>query len=63
VLDVVAKIRTKYDDVTSDPGYLDRVLADGAARAATVADATLRTAKDLVGLIPPRVAARSPALP
>jgi tryptophanyl-tRNA synthetase len=59
VLDIVGKIRTKYDEVTADPEYLDQVLADGAARAAAVADATLRTAKDLVGLIPPRVAARS----
>jgi len=54
VLDVLGKIRTRYDEVMSDPGYLDDVLADGAARAAAVANATLRTAQDLVGLLPPR---------
>jgi tryptophanyl-tRNA synthetase len=54
VLDVVGNIRAKYDELTADPGYLDDVLADGATRAAAVADATLRTAKDLVGLLPPR---------
>lgn len=57
VLDVVGKIRTKYDEVTTDPQYIDQVLADGAARAATVAGATLGAAKDLVGLIPARVTA------
>jgi tryptophanyl-tRNA synthetase len=60
VLDVVGTIRTKYDALTSDPSYLDDVLAAGAARAAAVANGTLRTAKDLVGLLPPRVAGESP---
>ena len=55
VLDVVGTIRTNYEALTADSGYLDQVLADGAARAAVVADGTLRAAKDLVGLIPPRV--------
>jgi tryptophanyl-tRNA synthetase len=61
VLDAVGKIRAKYDEVTSDPEYLDGVLAEGAARAAAVANGTLRTAKDLVGLIPPRGAGEVPA--
>ena len=59
VLDVVGKIRVRYDEVTSEPGYLDGVLEEGAARAAEVANGTLRAAKDLVGLIPPRVGERS----
>jgi tryptophanyl-tRNA synthetase len=61
VLDVVGNIRAKYDAVMSDPRHLDDVLADGAARAAAVANVTLRSAKDLVGLIPPtsRSGARS----
>ena len=54
VLDVVGTIRAKYEALTSDPRYLDEVLAEGAARAASVANGTLRAAKDLVGLLPPR---------
>src|SRR6202022_4645126 len=48
VLDVVGKIRTKYDAVPSDPGYLDVVLADGAARAAAARTGPLDTTKDFV---------------
>lgn len=61
VLDVVGTIQTRYRALAADPSYLDDVLADGAQRAAAVADATLHAAKDLVGLIPARTSLRDHA--
>ena len=40
-------------ELLGDPAELDRLLAAGAARANAVADATLRTAYDAVGFLPP----------
>ena len=37
--------------LTGDPGHIDRVLADGAERAATIARETMRAVKDIVGFV------------
>jgi tryptophanyl-tRNA synthetase len=48
--EVVGKIQSRFNEIMSDPRYIDGVLADGARRAATVADDTLDRAKHLIGL-------------
>jgi tryptophanyl-tRNA synthetase len=37
--------------LVQDPGYIDSVLADGAARAEAVASETMKAVKDIVGFI------------
>jgi tryptophanyl-tRNA synthetase len=43
-------IQAKYREVTADPGYLDGVLREGAARVRPIADETIRTTKRAMGL-------------
>jgi len=50
----LAPIRARYEEAMSDPGEIDRVLAEGARRAAEVADATLADVRDAAGLVPAR---------
>lgn len=56
VADVVVAAITPFRERTlslmADPAELDRILADGAARAAEVAEATVRRVYDKVGLLP-----------
>jgi len=40
----------RYREIVSEPGYLASVLRDGAARVAPIADATVRTVKERMGL-------------
>ena len=40
----------RYHDITSDPHYVPSVLRDGAARIAPIANATVRTVKERMGL-------------
>ena len=47
-------IRARVLELLDDPAELDRLLAVNAARAASVANATLARAYDRVGLLPPR---------
>ncbi|HEY8200781.1 MAG TPA: tryptophan--tRNA ligase, partial [Actinomycetota bacterium] len=46
----VGVIRERYEEIRSDEGYVDKVLADGAERAAAMAGDTLGRAMHLVGL-------------
>jgi tryptophanyl-tRNA synthetase len=46
----VAKIQHRYAEIREDPRRVDDILADGAARAAEVAAATLGRVEELVGL-------------
>jgi tryptophanyl-tRNA synthetase len=46
----VTGIQERYTQIRDDDGYLDKTLADGAERAAAVADQTLRTVMRAVGL-------------
>ncbi|HEY8912566.1 tryptophan--tRNA ligase [Lacisediminihabitans sp.] len=54
VVDTFAPIRTRALELLADPAELDRVLAGNADRAAEIADATLATVYDRVGLLPRR---------
>ncbi|MFT4042753.1 MAG: tryptophan--tRNA ligase [Gordonia sp. (in: high G+C Gram-positive bacteria)] len=51
--DFVAPLRGKVLEYLDDPSYLDRILADGAQRARSVAAQTLRDVYDKVGFIVP----------
>jgi len=54
LVDVLAPVRERYAELVADPGYLDEVLRDGAARARPVATATLTTVRERIGLLAPR---------
>jgi len=49
----LAPFRERRAELAAQPGYIDRVLAQGAARARVIAQETLREAKDKMGLLPP----------
>jgi tryptophanyl-tRNA synthetase len=54
VVETFAPIRTRALELLADPAELDRVLAGNADRAAKIADATLATVYDRIGLLPKR---------
>jgi tryptophanyl-tRNA synthetase len=43
-------IQKRYQEITSDAGYVRRILAEGAARASSIADSTVDLVKQRVGL-------------
>ena len=47
----LSPIASEMKRLVADPGHVDQVLADGAARARTIADETMRATKDIVGFI------------
>ena len=47
----LAPVRERYADLVADPGHLDAVLADGATRAQAVAERTMASVRDRVGLL------------
>lgn len=49
-IETVGRIQGRYNEIRADDSHVDKVLADGAQRAATVADRTLQQALQLVGL-------------
>jgi tryptophanyl-tRNA synthetase len=51
--ELLAPVRARYEELKDDPGYVAKVLADGAAKAHTVAAATLDRAMRAAGLLPP----------
>jgi tryptophanyl-tRNA synthetase len=53
VVEFSAPLRERVQGYLDDPAELDRVLASGATRAREVAGATLRTAYDRIGFLPP----------
>ena len=60
VVELFAPVRARYAELMSDPGELDRVLADGAARAGEVAETTMAAVRDRIGLLPPSVRVPAP---
>ena len=50
VIDLLAPIRSRLDELRGDPAELDRILADGAAKATQIAAPVLAGAKAAVGL-------------
>jgi tryptophanyl-tRNA synthetase len=52
VVDAVTPFRERMAELLADPAELDRILARGAERAATIAEATMSRVRDAVGLLP-----------
>jgi tryptophanyl-tRNA synthetase len=50
VWETFAPVRKRRAELESDPGYVDQVLADGAARASQVAEKTMERVREAVGL-------------
>jgi tryptophanyl-tRNA synthetase len=50
VVDKLAPIQDKYRQITQDKAYIDEILADGAARASSIADKTLAEVRALTGV-------------
>ncbi len=46
-------VQERYRQITSDPGYVDKVLRDGASRVEPIADATVKLVKRRMGLYVP----------
>ncbi|WP_460683494.1 tryptophan--tRNA ligase [Modestobacter lapidis] len=53
VTDALAPVQQRTAELMADTAELERVLADGAARAREVASATLATVHDRIGFLPP----------
>jgi tryptophanyl-tRNA synthetase len=54
VVDALAPVRERTEQMLADAAELDRLLADGAARAREVASATMAQVRERVGFLPPR---------
>lgn len=44
-------MQVRYEEIMSDSAYLDRVLAEGATKAAHIADATLNNVYQAMGFL------------
>jgi tryptophanyl-tRNA synthetase len=53
VIEFLAPMRARSVELARDPAELERLLADGAARARSIAAPTLERARDAMGLLPP----------
>ncbi|MCU0512657.1 MAG: tryptophan--tRNA ligase [Anaerolineae bacterium] len=53
IIEHLRPLQETHHRLMHEPGYLDRILADGAARAHAVADATLARVKTSIGFLPP----------
>jgi tryptophanyl-tRNA synthetase len=53
VVSILEPLQQKYRDIRNS-GEIGRILAEGAGKAAAVAEQTLRRAKELMGFLPPR---------
>ncbi|XP_031375181.1 tryptophan--tRNA ligase, chloroplastic/mitochondrial-like [Punica granatum] len=51
LIDHLHPIQVRYEEIISDPAYLDGVLAEGAARATEIADATLNNVYQAMGFL------------
>lgn len=54
VVELFAPVRARYAELVAAPDHLDALLAQGAARAREVAEATMAQVRDRVGLLAPR---------
>ncbi len=54
VVEGLRPLQDRYRELTSDSGYIDKVLAEGAERASQIADATLVSVKERVGFLKAR---------
>ncbi len=53
VNDMLTPLQQRYNEIMAEPDYVENVLADGAERAATVAEQTLKVAKEHAGFLAP----------
>lgn len=51
LIDHLHPIQVRYEEIISDPAYLDGVLAEGATKAADIADATLNNVYQAMGFL------------
>ncbi|XAR70834.1 Tryptophan--tRNA ligase [Bertholletia excelsa] len=51
LIDHLHPIQVRYEEIMSDTGYLDRILADGAKKAADIADVTLNNVYQAMGFL------------
>ncbi len=54
VVGLLEPLQERYNEIMAEEGYLDDILAHGAARAAAIANATLAEVRDRMGLLAPR---------
>ncbi len=54
VIELLRPVRERYAELAADPGAVDAVLSQGAAKAGAVAADTLARAQDAIGLLRPR---------
>jgi tryptophanyl-tRNA synthetase len=52
LVEALTPIRTRYEELMSDPGEIERALKDGAGRAAEIAAATMAEVRQRTGLLP-----------
>jgi tryptophanyl-tRNA synthetase len=52
VNELLSKLQARYKEIAHETDYLDRVLANGAEKAAEVAEKTLKDVRERVGLLP-----------
>jgi tryptophanyl-tRNA synthetase len=52
VADKLKPIQEKYESLSSDKAYVAECMKDGAARAAALADETVRRLRDRIGFLP-----------
>jgi tryptophanyl-tRNA synthetase len=52
VIELLTPVQARYAELVADPDALRRILADGAAKASTVATATMTRARAAIGLLP-----------
>jgi tryptophanyl-tRNA synthetase len=53
VVELLRPMRARHAELSTDPGYVDTVLREGAARARAVARPTVDAAYAAIGLLPP----------
>src|SRR5690606_10375130 len=51
LVETLAPIQARYHELTQDEAYIDELLAQGAARAASVADDTLELVRERMGFL------------
>jgi tryptophanyl-tRNA synthetase len=50
VVEKLEPLQQRYREITGEPGYIERVLDEGAARVAPIAQATVNLVKQRMGL-------------
>jgi tryptophanyl-tRNA synthetase len=62
LVEKLSPVRERMNELLADPDAIDAILADGAERAALIADETMRNVKEMAGFIQPK-RTQAPAAP